>query len=244
MALAFDASSETTGTTTFSWTHTPVGTPRGVFVFIVTQTDTADVISGVTYGGVTMDRQQHAADAVGEAGACYGYFLGESVPTGAQTVEVTVSSGSNAKWACAITVTAAADTELAGIGSAKLEGDSTNSSVTITGIAGASYGAAGMFWGGGIVGSVVEGTGMTMRQTHDFGDVTGFAMSRSSQLASGDMTMAFDTSGDTDDTAMVGIAIQEAASSSIKTINGLANASIKTRNGLARASVKTVNGLA
>lgn len=38
--------------------------------------------------------------------------------------------------------------------------------------------------------------------------------------------------------------IQEGASSSIKTINGLAKSSVKTVNGLAIASVKTVNGLA
>lgn len=38
--------------------------------------------------------------------------------------------------------------------------------------------------------------------------------------------------------------LQEGATSSIKTINGLAYASVKTINGLAIASVKTVNGLA
>lgn len=38
--------------------------------------------------------------------------------------------------------------------------------------------------------------------------------------------------------------IQEGASSSIKTVNGLAKASVKTVNGLAIASIKTINGLA
>lgn len=42
---------------------------------------------------------------------------------------------------------------------------------------------------------------------------------------------------------MYGALIKPAASSAIKTFNGLANASTKTVNGLARASVKTWNGL-
>jgi hypothetical protein len=242
MSIAYDAVSSGSGTSSFSWTHTPVGTPKGVFVFVQVNASTSTThVSGVTYGGVAMTQQQVAVDSVGETGTCFGFFLGSSIPTGAQTVAVTVADGSKSEFADAITVTAAADTRLAGTGSGKVEGDIADPSVTITGISGASYGAAGLFSGQNTVPAITAGTGQTMRNQQDFGTTTTSVESSTSEQASGDLTMAFTVA--IEDVAMVAIAIEEAISS-VKTWNGLARASVKTIQGLAIASVKTVNGLA
>src|SRR3989344_6450108 len=93
-AIGYDAGSEShTGTTasdnetSFLWTHTPAGTPRGVLVFVFTN-DSVDNTSSVTYGGVTMTEVSGglAVDTAGEKSRIETFFLGSSVPTGAQTV--------------------------------------------------------------------------------------------------------------------------------------------------------------
>jgi hypothetical protein len=95
---------------THSWTHTPVGTARGIVVAI--QTDQgSDVISTVTYGGVSMSRVAHVLDTATEPGGAYIYFLGSGIPTGAQTVAVTrTSTGAMSIRACCISLKADNDT--------------------------------------------------------------------------------------------------------------------------------------
>jgi hypothetical protein len=211
MAIAFDATSESNVVNTgdMSWTHTPVGTPKGVFVFV--QADGGgDDPNGATYGGVAMTKIARAVDAAGETGDCTGFFLGSGIPTGAQTVTVDFPNTPNAH-AVAITVTAGAgkNTQLAGTGSGTVGGDTTNPSVTITGIAGASYGAAGLFSGLNAEANVTAGSGMTIRNSHDFGSDISVVASRTSENASGNLTMAFASASD--DVAMVAIAIEEVA---------------------------------
>ncbi len=112
--VAFDAFSaeDAPGVGAPSWTHTPVGTPRCVIVFIP-QDGTTDEISGVTYGGTAMTEMTGSPNLLttGEGGGVHGFFLGASVPTGAQTVAATGDAGA-IKWGYAITLTAAADCEL------------------------------------------------------------------------------------------------------------------------------------
>lgn len=119
MTVAFDAfTSIGTGTGTISATHTPVGTPRGVLV-LIHDIDDEDNISGVTYGGDALAAVSLSpvSRSGGAAGAIvHAYFLGSEIATGAQTVEVTVSSASSKIVRC-ITVTADADTEISDTGS-------------------------------------------------------------------------------------------------------------------------------
>ena len=95
---------------TFSWTHTPVGTPRGVAV-IISQEKATDQVSGITYGGVNMTRVRFDARTATEAGGVYIYFLGSGIPTGAQAVVVTLSGVEDTN-AVSLTVTAASDTSV------------------------------------------------------------------------------------------------------------------------------------
>lgn len=115
MAVAFDASSAYGGesTTTFSWTHTPVGTPKGVAI-VITQGEyfsgsSLDKVAYVSYGGGTFATRKATVAYLDSPSACrhYIYFL-SAPPSGAQTIEVGLSGGSGVgpHTACAFTVTA------------------------------------------------------------------------------------------------------------------------------------------
>jgi hypothetical protein len=120
MTVAFDAVSNNgagTFTTSAAWTHTPVGTPRGVLLLSVTNLPAsgADSIDSVTYGGVAMAEVALSplfGDQGAEDGLVEGWFLGASIPTGAQTVSVT-ATGTPAKKAIVVTFTASGDTQVA-----------------------------------------------------------------------------------------------------------------------------------
>lgn len=108
MAIALDVvTSKALTNNSTTWTHTPVGTPRGVIVFCHEDEDLTDVITAVTYGGVAMSRLQFAA-AAGDSlnSGEYAYFLGSGIPAGAQTVAVTHSAAKNMTYE-SITFTAA-----------------------------------------------------------------------------------------------------------------------------------------
>lgn len=126
MAVAHDAFSEPSGsqTGTFSWTHTPTGTPKGVWVEVDREDGSStDAITGVTYGGVSMTLIASAVDSAGEPSYTELYFLGASIPTGAQTVQVTTTAG--IYYAGCATQTAGGDTEIFASSVVKLEGDGT-----------------------------------------------------------------------------------------------------------------------
>lgn len=132
MAVAHDAGSEShlaqndvsVSEDSFSWTHTPVGTPRGVLVFVMTYAD-ADYITSVTYGGSALAAVTggEAADTAGEPLRCTAFFLGSSIPTGAQTVLVTRTNNATNMYAAAATVTASSDTAVHEAGIVLLQGD-------------------------------------------------------------------------------------------------------------------------
>lgn len=211
MALAFDATSEgsySTGTS-FSWTHTPVGTPRGVWVGTTEHETESDDVSAVSYGGVAMTLINSVQWIGAEDGTAKAWFLGTNIPAGAQTVLVTTGTPGGAVAGYAVTVTASVGnaTRLAGIGSATNNVTTVDPSVTITGIAGASYGFGVLFSGRDSEGLVTAGTGQTMRQQFDSGGTTGHAESSTNPQASGDMTIGFVQLND--EAALVGVAIEE-----------------------------------
>lgn len=115
MTVAFDATSTLANGTgdPRSWTHTPSGTPRGVLVIAVADSGT-DRAPTATYGGVSMTECTDSpaiAPAAGDDQVVYAFFLGSSIPTGAQTVQIS-SLDTDTFFAAAATVTASADTEV------------------------------------------------------------------------------------------------------------------------------------
>lgn len=131
MAVAWDSQSEShtgttgnTSSTSFTWNHTPVGTPRAVVVFTFVNAN-ADDATSVTYGGVSMTAVSggRAVDTAGEAGDCKAWFLGSSIPTGVQAVVVNRNNNANVMYAACHAFTAGADTEPTGV--VLLQGDGT-----------------------------------------------------------------------------------------------------------------------
>ena len=140
MAVAFDAASESHAATTpstseasFTWQHTPVGTPAGVLVYVFTFAD-ADYITSVTYGGVALAQYGEAADTAGEPMRATAFFLGQPslIPTGQQSVVVTRTNNATPMYAVAITVTAGTNRDTEATGLTTITGDGTVAEQAVT----------------------------------------------------------------------------------------------------------------
>src|ERR1051325_2948727 len=227
MAVAFDAVSEShTGTTgsvnetSFSWTHTPVGTPKGVLVFgfALSSIGPGTAVT-ITYGGVTVPQLGTTAnDNAGEPGSVRIGFLGSGIPTGAQTVNISRLSSSTEMYAVAITVTAANDT--AATGATAQSGDQAPAQANIDdGSPGTnSLRFAGAYYGGAAI--PIAGANSTALVGIDFGQQT-IAVVRETTAGQGSRPVGFADSSD--DWACILLAIKEAAAgSSVKTVDGLA----------------------
>jgi hypothetical protein len=213
MAVAYDAFSQSaTATGELSWTHTPVGTPRGVEVYISQNVGLTDEVTGVTYGGVTMTRDTNpAANPVtrnsSEDGAVYKYFLGSSIPTGAQTVVVSVDATGSSKRAFAITVTAAADTEVVDCNSAT--GSTANPSTTLVLGGRTCFCSLGFWTGRNNNADSTPLTNWTTRSEVDLG-ATVIACYTYDVIGSTDVTAGW-TMNLADNYAMIASAVSEAA---------------------------------
>jgi hypothetical protein len=212
MAIAFDASSNATaGTGNLSWTHTPVGTPKGVMVFVVANATLLDHVSGVTYGGTAMTEValSPASFDTSVDSTVHGFFLGSSVPTGAQTVAVTVS-GSSAKQAVAFTVTADADTEV--VDTTQATGSSAPSGTLSLG--GAScWCALGGQTNASAVANVSPLTDWTSTHEHDFGAEVG-VFYRYNTIGTADVTFGWSDGSGPEPGNALGVAIKESAAAS------------------------------
>lgn len=208
MTAAYDQQSSKAFTLSDSFTHTPVGTPMGIWIPVAQITATTNVISAVTYGGVTVPIDPNngfVADATGELGGVYSFFLGSGIPTGAQTVAVTTANG-DAKRAWCVSLTAGADTQIAA--SNKTSGDAANPSVVIPTLASfVGFAGAVLFSGQNAPASVTAGSGYTLlTATEDFGITSGLA-ERSDTRAGANIAAGFTAT--TEDVALIGIAVNE-----------------------------------
>lgn len=210
MTVAYDAvSNATEGTGNLSWTHTPVGTPAGVIVF-VTQIAGGDEVTGVTYGGVAMTEVTGSPNlkATGEPGAVYGYFLGSSIPTGAQTVTVTVDATGTNKAAVAITITAAANTTVQDTDVSINSDAATNPSATLALGGNTCFCAEGFFSGINAVGNVTPFADWTSRYEFDFTSQIGGVYTYDT-IAAVDVTMGWTQTSE--DAIAIGVAVTESA---------------------------------
>jgi hypothetical protein len=216
MAIAKDALSTSN---LASYTHTPVGTPRGVLVMIPNESAT-DQVTGVTYGGVAMteiDLSPLLASG-SEGGGCYGYFLGSSVPTGAQTVAATISVGS--PHIITMTVTADTDTEIVTTGTINetaVTGDRTGTLST----GGRSTVVVEVGWcSASAATSITQITGWTAHNESDEGAEVNFRYSYDT-VGTSDVTFGV-TVGGTEDVAVLAAAIGEVVSGSTYTLDAAA----------------------
>ena len=219
MAVAHDASSESHSSgqsaseASFSWTHTPAGTPSGVLVFTYVKANANDALS-VTYGGVSLTAVSsgRAVDTAGEPGDCKAWFLGSGIPTGAQSVVVNRNNNANLMLAHCVTVTANSDT---GTGTPVLvQGDGTVAEQSVDddspGTNSVRY--AGFYWGG--IGALNAGANSTALQHSDFGlGGAGANLARETTAGQGARSVGF-SNGSTEDRAGVHLAVKEVVAES------------------------------
>ena len=173
MAVEFDAwSNETAAASgTLTWTHTPVGNPKGIFLWVVQNVGVTDEVDSVTYGSLTMTEVAGSplVNTTGEPGAVYGYFNGSAIPTGVQTVTVNVNGTGSFKQGGVATLVALANTETVEV-DVSINGDlGANPSTTLSLNGRASWCGLAFFSGVGVVASATPLTGWTTRNETDFG---------------------------------------------------------------------------
>lgn len=107
MAVAYDAvggntpaNSVNTVVSSASWTHTPVGTPAMVLVFVELGQDGGDTTAAIaaltaSYGGVSMTALASPPTVTSTSARVKGFKLTSSIPAGAQTVALAWSPGLN-----------------------------------------------------------------------------------------------------------------------------------------------------
>lgn len=131
MTVSFDALSKNVAGfgagTSFSWTHTPAGTPTAVAVFLNNYQGNTNIV-GVTYGGLSMSLAVLQVDGnLGTPQTEVAIFGLANPPAGPQTVVVTLSATGYACLGYAVTVTGS-DTTTAFRTTASTNGNSATSS--------------------------------------------------------------------------------------------------------------------
>ncbi len=156
------ATDVTTGDRTF--THTPIGTPKGVVITLCC-TGTAAPVTGILYGGIAMTRTAAVTD-ITEAGRVEIYTLTRAViPTGVQTVTLQNCIAATKYCSCS-TVTAATDGTLVDAFAIVDTVVSANPIVNVV-TTQATCGYSGFH--SGAAAPVAAGTGNTLHDSADYG---------------------------------------------------------------------------
>lgn len=220
MAVAYDASSASHASgsssisqASFQWSHDPVGTPRGVLVFIFGAVDSVPVDTAVTYDGVSLAlvAGSTAQDTATELGYVRCWFLGSGVPTtDPATVIVTRTNNTTELWAVVITVTAATNVETTGI--VLLQNNSTYTQQNVDD--GSVSGTNSVRFAGGYYGNNVT-LPAGANSTSLFGNILvsySFGAVRETTAGIGSRPVGF-AIGTSDDRAATHLAIREASGS-------------------------------
>jgi hypothetical protein len=209
VAIAFDAftASGSALGASLSFTHTPVGTPRGVLILHAQQPGTTTEVTAVTYGGATVSPVALSPQQVlagNEDGVVYGFFLGSSIPTGAQTVAVTTNGTGSPNRCGVITVTAAADTTVED--TSVLDQVVANPSVTLDTAGGLECFVAALLFSGQNT-TVAVGGDYTSLALHDFTSQVASWMRRTNNSTGGSVTVNWTASSE--DAGIMAVAIKE-----------------------------------
>jgi hypothetical protein len=221
LAAAHDAYSDNGGLVADpSWVHTPVGTPRGAYAAIMQFGATIETISVATYGGVAFTPLTVVdGTALTEPHVVYPFFLGSSIPTGAQTVAFTCSGATSNKRAVCYTVTADTDTVIDDQDTI-VNGSLDEPSVGLTASA-VAVGYSALCSGLGSAANVTAGTGFTKDLGGGLSASSANTEHGTSVFSAGAVTFAFVTSG-ADEVVLHAILITEAGGAPAPTVKQLA----------------------
>jgi hypothetical protein len=196
-----------------------------------------DTITGVTFNGTAMTQVQKETPGAGR----YQYVY-ELVAPAQGSYNVVISSSSSTAIGGNATVHSGAAQSGQPDASRTAATTDTPTTQTITTVADNCWGL--LFTTGGRIHSASTGSALRVSNT-TYTDSSIFDSNAAKTPAGNlDMTTTYASTAATEGYIQVSIKPYVAASSAIKTWEGLADASVKTVNGLARASVKTRNGLA
>lgn len=209
-AVAFDAyTSSTAGTGDISFDHTPVGTARGLIVYVITDNQ-GDEITSVTADGTAVPEVTDSPqlNTTGEDGGSHCFFLGSSIPTGTLTIAVTTSGTATTKIAGAVTLTANQDTSVVDTNGLVSDGI-LDPSVTLSLGGVSSFAMVGAWHGTESAAKIAPLSGWTQRLEHDYGTTFGIIYTYDT-VGTTDVTAGVDST-ETDDVALHGIAVRENA---------------------------------
>lgn len=220
MAVAHDNHSEShTGTTgsaseaSFTWSHDPVGVPRGVIVFVINMASASPSnATSVTYDGVNLSTVSGglAEDTAGESGMCEAWFLGSGIPTtDPANIVVNRVNDADEMIAFAATVTANGDTEVYVPGIVLLQGDGTLAEQNVDDGSPATNSVRYAAGFSGLAAFPPTGANSTGLHNFDTGNQTA-AFVRRTNAGVGSLPVGF-SSGTSDDRAIVHLAIRELA---------------------------------
>ena len=168
-APVFDAFSTNAASGAQSFTHTPIGTPRGVLVLVADDNNHGS-LGGVTYGGVNVPLVATVEGDWGIDSYNRAYFLGSGIPTGPQTVALVTPSATEQRRVGVVTVTAGGDTEFYDDVTSAAAGGAISGSVPLGGVAAfvAMVGVAASARSTSASGWSVHQTGLLGTSTHSF----------------------------------------------------------------------------
>lgn len=235
MAVAFDATSEShTGTTgntsaaSFTWNHGGAASGvKGILVFCFNTSAASDIFTSVTYDNVALTAlSPTASDTAGEAGFTKAFFLGTGVSQGTKAVVVNRTNNANEAYAVAVTVTAAIDTETAGVIAESEQQVLAEENVNDGSLSGTnSVRFAGVFSGlGDVTASLLPGLNSTVMHTIDFGNRV-VSTVRETTAGTGSRPVGFTSGVTSDDVAAVYLAVREKSYSPTVVLNSPADAS-------------------
>jgi len=209
--VAFDAATENIAAADpQTFLHTPVGTPRGVWLICAHGTTSAGIFitNNVTYGGVLMASPAgfDAHDVLGEVGASNMWFLGSNIPTGAQTVSVDRTEATTSVHCTVVTLTAARDTEA--IANGRIQNDAANPQVLLAFGGRSALSLCGLYGGGAAPLDYTSLAGHTRVHDHDFGTFVS-VVDRLTTAQTSDDTCGYTAA--LDDVAFVALAVAEVA---------------------------------
>lgn len=193
--IAFDAASNSGAKTTqqsYSWTHTPVGTPSVVFVCTGAQgsNDTNRLVSSITYGaGNNLSLVKRQDEPVTENITVEIWALANP-PSGAQTVTVTFVGVMGSRSAAAAVTYTGSDTTTATEASNGAQGSGTPT-VDVTSVSDNAWAIDSLYVKGGT--PLTPGANQTQRANIDFGSQNFHVSDEGPKTPAGAITMSWST---------------------------------------------------
>lgn len=227
MAVVHDVAIEDPGGTSLdtsvphSFDGSSLASSEGILVLVWANTSNSSDITGVTYGGLSLDYIAAIADSAGETGSVAAYFIGSLTGASGSTIEVNKAAAIDT-WAVAIGVSCDAggtpEVYIPGVGFVVDDGTLAEQNVD-DGSPGTNSQRYAIIYSG-LASPPPVGANSTSLQTIDIGQ-RGAAVCRRTSAGQGSLPVGF-SSGSSDDRAGLFLAVREVSGGGGPTVKHLA----------------------